>query len=505
MFNFFNTGKRTLPQQVQKNKEDIEQLQSIVKEAYNTQKVLTTEDSTIAVADTNIPAGVQTGYLMTAQGLLFKILKVYQDTAYLYYYATLPSGPANTLSIGSVVKGTEASATITGDAPNQTLNLVLPKGDTGAQGPQGIQGVTGPANTLNIGSVVKGTEASATITGDAPNQTLNLVLPKGDTGAQGPQGIQGIQGVQGVGISKIESNGYTDGDGFTLTHIDATLSNGNVEHFDVQAKQGAIGPQGEVGPQGPQGINGNSFVISGSVSAVSELPTANESLAGVAYYVGATAPRDVYTCVLSNSVYIWQNQGTLQGPPPQLIDINFYKDDSNMGWQKANEITQDQLKLLMNNALIRYNIPDSLEENATSSIIMPQPANISLYTYPDGTFETSRVSEITSEYGGYKIKSLVSGNNETAIIQTTTMVTMLELSSNATNGTLTDKELFSINNNPELIIIRNKERYILMDDQFESGYKVYTHIGHDSTNKYYVKCITITLSTKSWVFNSKEI
>jgi hypothetical protein len=86
------------------------------------------------------------------------------------------NGPANTLSIGTVTGGATAAASITGDSPNQTLSLVLPKGD---------KGNTGPANTLSIGTVVSGTTASATITGTAPNQTLNLVLPKGDTGPQG--------------------------------------------------------------------------------------------------------------------------------------------------------------------------------------------------------------------------------------------------------------------------------------------------------------------------------
>ena len=83
------------------------------------------------------------------------------------------------LSIGSVTGGVEANAEITGDSPNQVLNLVLPKGD------KGDVGETGPANTLSIGTVTSGVEASATITGSAPNQVLNLVLPKGDVGPRG--------------------------------------------------------------------------------------------------------------------------------------------------------------------------------------------------------------------------------------------------------------------------------------------------------------------------------
>lgn len=47
---------------------------------------------------------------------------------------------------------------------------------------RGPDGNPGPVNQLTIGTVSSGTQADATITGDAPDQTLNLVLPKGDIG-----------------------------------------------------------------------------------------------------------------------------------------------------------------------------------------------------------------------------------------------------------------------------------------------------------------------------------
>ena len=83
-------------------------------------------------------------------------------------------GDNNTLTIGTVTTAeSEASASITGDSPNQVLNLGLPKGDP---------------NTLSIGTVQSGATANASITGDSPNQTLNLVLPKGDKGDKGDTG-----------------------------------------------------------------------------------------------------------------------------------------------------------------------------------------------------------------------------------------------------------------------------------------------------------------------------
>ena len=81
-----------------------------------------------------------------------------------------------------------------------------PQGEQGPQGVQGPQGALGPSNTLTIGTVTtlpSGESATATLTGESPNQVLNLGLPRGDTGEgsvgpQGPQGIQGEQGPQGI-------------------------------------------------------------------------------------------------------------------------------------------------------------------------------------------------------------------------------------------------------------------------------------------------------------------
>lgn len=93
---------------------------------------------------------------------------------------TLQPGPANALTVGTVATvspSTPAGVTITGTAPNQTINFSIPQGNTGGQG---------PANTLTIGTVTTlatGASATASITGTAPNQTLNLGLPTGATGA----------------------------------------------------------------------------------------------------------------------------------------------------------------------------------------------------------------------------------------------------------------------------------------------------------------------------------
>lgn len=51
------------------------------------------------------------------------------------------------------------------------------KGEPGERGETGLQGIPGPANHLSIGSVSTGEVAEATLTGETPNQSLNLVIP----------------------------------------------------------------------------------------------------------------------------------------------------------------------------------------------------------------------------------------------------------------------------------------------------------------------------------------
>lgn len=152
-----------------------------------------------------------------------------------------PQGPPNVLSVGEVKTGDKSNVKIRGNSPNQILDFTLEKGDKGETGESGVyigdtepvdeaikvwiqpdgqgsnilkirnskgqfegvlsikgdqgkpgqDGSPGPANTLTIGTVQSGDTASATITGQAPNQVLNLVLVKGDTGQQGQQGPPG--------------------------------------------------------------------------------------------------------------------------------------------------------------------------------------------------------------------------------------------------------------------------------------------------------------------------
>lgn len=75
----------------------------------------------------------------------------------------------------------------------------------------------------------------------------------------------------------------------------------------------------------------------------------------------------------------------------------------------------------------------------------------------------------------------------------------------ATQGTLTENEVNLLLSANENYIIFANEVYKLQDKQVNSGYLVYTHTGKDSMNQFYIKCITITVSTFGWVLSTNNV
>jgi len=71
------------------------------------------------------------------------------------------AGPANSLTIGTVTTGSPAAATITGTAPNQTLNLTIPPGPPG--GLTARQTTTVTTTSINVGATWTGTVTLAPV------------------------------------------------------------------------------------------------------------------------------------------------------------------------------------------------------------------------------------------------------------------------------------------------------------------------------------------------------
>ena len=105
-------------------------------------------------------------------------------------------GVSPTLSAGNVETlepDQPATASVTGEGSAYQINLGIPRGQTGAQGApgqDGQDGQDGQTPTIAVGTVTTldpGQDATAEITGETPNLTLNLGIPQGQPGQDGVQ------------------------------------------------------------------------------------------------------------------------------------------------------------------------------------------------------------------------------------------------------------------------------------------------------------------------------
>ena len=99
---------------------------------------------------------------------------------------------------------------------NQVPGTITITGPIGPKGETGAKGDTGPANELSIGEVTTrptGSAPTASITGDVPNQVINLGLPQGPVGPSG--GPIPAGGTANQLLKKTDSGGY---EWFTPSH-----------------------------------------------------------------------------------------------------------------------------------------------------------------------------------------------------------------------------------------------------------------------------------------------
>lgn len=205
---------------------------------------------------------------------------------------------------------------------------------TGPAGPTGSVGPAGPANTLSVGSVATGAPLSITITGTAPNQTINFVLPEGHwwsgTGAPGTisgalngdfyidnSGTGAIYQLQsGTWVSQGSLLGPTGARGsnwYTGTGAPGTITGQASGDFYLDTATGNV-----------YRYNGTSWVLQGSILG----PTGATGTRGSDWFTGTGAPGTV-TGAISGDFYLdtggtgnfykyngtsWALQGSLIGP-----------------------------------------------------------------------------------------------------------------------------------------------------------------------------------------------
>ena len=180
---------------------------------------------------------------------------------------TGPQGPAGFSPIATVSKTDNVT----------TITITDEDGTTTAQVYDGTDGANGENNTLTIGTVSSGATPSATITGESPNQVLNLVLPKGDTGATGADGTDPTITVGAVETLQPNQTAYVNNVG-TATNA--------IFNFGI-----------------PQGIQGSSANALSMPTVVDSLPATGE--VGVFYfvpksYITSVASGDSFTMTISD-------------------------------------------------------------------------------------------------------------------------------------------------------------------------------------------------------------
>ena len=83
-------------------------------------------------------------------------------------------------------------------------------------------------------------------------------------------------------------------------------------------------------------------------------------------------------------------------------------------------------------------------------------------------------------------------------------VVNITATSTATQGTISSSDLQVLQGNKSAIIRFNNELYYFMDDEYKSGYLTYSHVGVDSGVQW-IKNITITISSLSWVLTKSQV
>jgi len=165
------------------------------------------------------------------------------------------SAEASTLPAGS-----DATASYS----DGVLSLGIPRGADGADGKDGADGVTPDIDIGTVETLETGVPAYANITGTVENPSLNLGLPKGNTGDTGATGAPA-----GFGAVTATIDGTTGTPSVDVTASGAdTAKNFAFAFHNLKGEQGEQGEQGDPGVVQDVTVNGTSVVDQNGVAVI---------------------------------------------------------------------------------------------------------------------------------------------------------------------------------------------------------------------------------------------
>lgn len=327
---------------------------------------------------------------------------------------------------------------------------------------QGPKGDAGDSSSIAVGTtttLIEGSPARVENVGTTRDATFNFYIPRGDKGETGDAAT--------ITLGRVEK-GTT-----------AQITNSGDEHnavFNFTLPQGDKGDKGDAG---------DSFQIVGELANTGLLPEPSRSIRHEAYIIpdeeghnhiwGITGP--------DSGPILWTDLGQITGIQGQAATISVGTTTTLPAGQSAtvSNVGTEQ------DAVFNFGIPKGADGTAASIKVG------TVTTLPAGQMATVQNSGTAQDaVFNFGIPKGQDGDGvqpeEVALTPAT-----------ATQGTLTDEQLLTLQSNKNNWISLNNELYRLNDEQTNSGYLVYSHEGQDSTKLFQLKAITITISTKAWV------
>lgn len=337
----------------------------------------------------------------------------------------------------------------------------------------------GPSQELAIGTVntvpndetgAAGTATATMTETDRLHKKLNLGIPVGPQGKQGIDGKQGPQGIPGpAGVANVNAKGaydptvaYVQND---LVYFDTQYTNevlggsyirtenlpnetgltpkDNPTAWGLFVAEGAPGKDGAIGPVGPVGPAGPA---------------------------GTNGANGVFNALL----------GSVR-KQPALGD---------------NEITWNYVYVQPNSKG-----GDTLVAVLTEELSFSYGA-VGTFTFPKGGI--INVVNVAGTYASVQIDDALADNFVKGTIADSPQYVNITNPSTATEGNFTDAQFATLQASRENKIIFDNEIYVLNDQGHDAGYNVYTHVGHNSQDRFVIKCITVNLNNKSWVLTEQS-
>lgn len=352
-----------------------------------------------------------------------------------------------------------------------------------------------------------------------------LNAPSVIAGPIGPQGIQGEQGMRGsfwysqsgapTNTQGVNENDQaldgTSGDVYQYVGGSWQLT-GNIRGPQgiqgIQGIVGPVGPQGEVGPQGPQGPQGEFIQIIGELSSADQLPMIDTVPRYSAYLVpDSTGAQHVWLIIgegTTENPYLWHDAGGFGGGTQVLVNGtqqnsvelgNVINGGASYRIRSNTQVSKSPLAVTFSNLNVKGKNVNENDVATTGSIQLPIQDSYDIVIDPL-TENGLQFNLSTDAWNDIKYYADSAQPQEVQITAPST----------STNGQLTAAQLSILQQNKGSYLMFNNEIYRLQDNEHESGYLVYSHIGYDNTEQTYkIKCITITVSTRGWVLTTRSI